>query len=138
MTNLFKKNNKEPEELIRNITFSGESPNLILKGEKNTTWTIDESVSTNQTGNNNGIRVGDKLSLRDSLQFEFAKAVVNRVSHTDIGSLKREDFEHPEKYPSREEMYKHLENYYGVRINDNTKIVVIKFTVLKEKTKWYQ
>jgi hypothetical protein len=138
MTSLFKKNNQEHEEIIRNITFSGALPNLILKGEKNTTWRIDEPVPIKRTSNTQGIKVGDKLSLRDNLQFEFAKAVVNRVTHTTMGSLKREDFDGHEKYSSRDEMYNQFGNYYHIKVNDDTKIVVIKFTVLKEKTKWYQ
>jgi hypothetical protein len=115
----------------RIITFSEPLPELILSRKKNTTWRIDEPVPIKRTSDTKGIKKDDKLSLRNKFQKEFAKAVVINVTHTKFGLLTQEDLDGHEKFKSKAEMYKTYEEYYKIKINDNTKIVVIKFNLLK-------
>lgn len=114
----------------RIIIFSGNLPELILEGKKTTTWRIDEEVPIKRTSDTEGIKKGDKISLRNNNQEEFAKGVVININHTKFGSLTKEDLDGHEKFNSKEEMYKQFERYYKIKINDNTKVVVIKFKLL--------
>ena len=115
----------------RIITFSEPLPGLILNGKKTTTWRIDEPVPIKRTSDTEGIAVGDILSLVNKEQKEFAKAETIAVNHTIFGKLTNKDLEEHEKFKSKKEMYSKFEEYYKIKINDNTKVVVIKFKLIK-------
>ena len=115
----------------RIITFSEPLPNLILKRKKTTTWRIDEPVPIKRTSDTEGIKKGDKLSLRDKSQKEFARAITINVNPTKFSELTNDDLRGHEKFKSKKGMYDKYEEYYKIKINDNTKIVVIKFKLIK-------
>ncbi|MFA5071609.1 MAG: ASCH domain-containing protein [Candidatus Pacearchaeota archaeon] len=117
--------------MIRKITFSEPLPKLILTGEKTSTWRIDEPVPIKRTSDTEGIKVGDKLSLVNKNQKEFAKAITIKVNHIIFGKLTKSDLEGHEKFKSKKEMYNKFSEYYKIKVNDKTKIVVIKFKLLK-------
>ena len=115
----------------RIIAFSEPLPELILKGEKDTTWRIDEPVPVKRTSDTDGIKEGDLLSLRNKKGDEFAKAKTVRIRRTNFANLSNEDLEGHEKFKSRDELYKQFSEYYKINVNNNTKIVVIKFELIR-------
>jgi hypothetical protein len=115
----------------RIITFSEPLPTLILSGKKTTTWRIDEPVPVKRASDTDRIKVGDSLSLCYNSREEFVKAITTKVNHTIFSKLTDEDLSEHEKFNSKKEMYKQFEKYYKIKVNDNTKVVVIKFKLLK-------
>ena len=115
----------------RIITFSEPLPELILNGKKTTTWRIDEPAPIKRTSDTEGIKKGDKLSLVNKGQKEFAKAETIAVDHTIFGKLTNKDLEEHEKFKSKKEMYKKFREWYKIEINDETKIIIIKFKLIK-------
>jgi hypothetical protein len=117
--------------MIRKITFSEPLLKLILGRKKEATWRIDEPVPIKRTSDTDGIKIGDKLSLRDKSQKEFAKAITIKVNHTKFGELTKSDLEGHEKFKTKKEMYAKFSEYYKIKVNNKTKIVVIKFKLIK-------
>ncbi len=80
--------------MARQLKFSEPLPSLVLKGEKTTTWRINDK---------RGVRVGDELSLCDNDGKEFAKARVVAVNETAFGKLTGDDKQGHEKFANDEE-----------------------------------
>lgn len=117
--------------MIRKITFSEPLPKMIIEGLKTSTWRIDEPVPIKRTSDTEGIKVGDKLSLVNKSQKEFAKAETTKVNNITFGKLTKSDLEGHEKFKTKKEMYDKFSEYYKIKVNDKTKIVIIKFKLLK-------
>lgn len=106
---------------VRMLKFSDPLPELILKGEKTTTWRVG--------GSGEGVAVGNKLSLCDDSGQEFAKAEVVDVNDTIFDELNDDDKEGHEKFASDSEMYETYCGYYG-EVTSKTNVKVIKFKLL--------
>lgn len=107
--------------VLKRLKFSEPLPKLILNGEKNSTWRIDDDKN---------ILVNDPLSLCYNDGREFAKAKVILAKETNFENLTKEDKEGHEKFLSDEEMYKTYSNYYKTEVGPKTKIKIVKFKVL--------
>jgi hypothetical protein len=103
-------------------TLKFENPGLILNGEKNTTWRINDEKN---------LSVGDGISLCGKNGKEFSKAKIISVKEKMFKELKPEDVEGHEKFSSEEEMYKTYSRYYKIEVGPKTKLKVIKFQVIK-------
>lgn len=103
------------------LKFSDPLPELVLKGEKNTTWRINDQ---------RGITKGDMLSLCRNDGTEFAKAKVIWTNETMFGKLAPDDKEGHEKFSSDREMYETYSKYYNTKVTADTKVKVIKFELL--------
>ncbi len=79
---------------MKTLKFSEPLSNMILNGEKRTTWRINDEK---------GITKGDVLSLCKKDGMEFAKARVIRTNETTFGKLTSEDKEGHEKFSSDKE-----------------------------------
>ena len=105
----------------KQLRFAEPLPNLILSGQKDTTWRIndDKEIST-----------WDKLSLCYNNKQEFAQAEVIRVKETTFQNLTHEDKEWHEKFSSNKEMIKTYAKYYNIEVELKTKVKVIKLKLL--------
>ena len=92
---------------------------LILKGEKTTTWRIFDDKD---------IQVNDELSLLVwETKEEFAKAKVASVREVPFKDLREEDFDRHEKFSSDKEMYETYSRYYEQPVTEDTIVKIIKF-----------
>ena len=95
---------------------------LVLKGEKTTTWRIFDEKD---------IQVGDELSLLIwETKEEFAKAKVVGVREVPFKDLTEEDFDGHEKFSSDEEMYETYSGYYNQPVTEDTLVKIIKFKLI--------
>lgn len=106
---------------MKQLKFSEPLPQLILVGEKNTTYRINEEK---------GIIAGDELSLCYNDGEEFAKAKVLSTKETAFKDLTKEDKEGHERFSSDDEMYNTYSGYYNIKITPKTRLKVIKFKLL--------
>ncbi|MBS3143706.1 ASCH domain-containing protein [Candidatus Woesearchaeota archaeon] len=106
---------------MKSLKFSEPLPNLILKGEKTSTWRINDDKD---------IKKNDELCLCYLNGEKFAKAKVILVKETKFKDLTENDFKGHENYSSKEEMYKIYSKYYNINVNENTKVKIIKFQCL--------
>jgi hypothetical protein len=104
---------------MKTLKFRKVLSELILKGEKNTTWRLydDKDLST-----------GDIISFLvwETLK-EFAKVKLISVNETSFGELTDEDWEGHEKFQSDDEMYKTYSKYYSRKVTKDSPVKIIKF-----------
>ena len=110
---------------MESLSFSKPIPDLILSGERNTTWRINDEK---------GFVVGDIVSLcvrendeTDDKKVEFSKARIISVKETKFKDLGPEDIEGHGEYPSEDAMYRDYSRYYSMKVVQETKVKVIKF-----------
>jgi len=106
---------------MKQLKFSEPLPKMVLGGQKNTTWRINDDKQ---------ITVGDKLSLCYNDGREFAKAEIIWVKETTFQNLTKEDTEGHEKFSSIEEMYETYFRYYNMKVGPETRVQIIKFRLL--------
>jgi hypothetical protein len=111
---------------MKKLKFSEPLPELILRGEKDITWRINDEK---------GIKVDDLLSLCHKDGKEFAKAKVTWIKEKTFGDLTEEDKEGHEEFSSDKEMYETYSKYYRMEVTPKTRLKVIKFSLLVGKTK---
>lgn len=107
--------------LMKYLKFREELVELILKGEKTTTWRINDEKN---------IVAGDELSLQRINGEEFARARVLNVKETTFGKLKEIHKEGHEKYKTEEEIYRQFSKDYKMDVTPETPVKVIKFKLL--------
>ncbi len=92
---------------------------MIQNGQKTATWRIFDDKD---------LQVGDDLEL---VEFEtgevFAKAEIVSVREKKMSEITDEDFDGHESYPSKEDMLKTYQGYYGDRVSWDTVIKMITF-----------
>ncbi len=107
---------------FKTLKFTKVLSELILKGEKTTTWRIfdDKNIST-----------GDLFIfiVKELLQ-EFAKAKIKDVKETSFKNLSFKDWDGHEKFSSNEEMYNTYSKYYDTQITEYTIVKVIQFELI--------
>ena len=104
---------------MKKLKFAGNLPELILSGEKNTTWRIEDDKN---------LCVGDEILLiRVSDLSQFAVAVLVDVVEKKFYELDDCDWDGHEKFSSDIEMYKTYSNYYSKEIGPDSKVKIIKF-----------
>ena len=106
---------------MNQLRFAEPLPSLVLGGQKNTTWRINDDKD---------ISVNDQLSLCYNDKREFAKAQVIWIKETTFENLTAEDKDGHEKFSSDEEMYKTYSGYYNINVEPKTKVKIIKFKLL--------
>ncbi len=106
---------------MKKLRFAKPLPRLVLRGEKDTTWRINDDKE---------ISVGDELSLCHDDKSEFARAEVISVKETTFENLSDEDKEGHEKFSSDEEMFETYSRYYNIKVEPKTKVKIIKFRLL--------
>ncbi len=107
--------------MLKRLKFSEPLPKLILSGEKNTTWRVNDDKN---------IVVGDQLSLCGIDGTEFVKAIVISVRETTFGALTEEDKKGHEEFVSEQQLYDTYSKYYSLKVTPRTPLKVIKFLLL--------
>ena len=104
---------------MKTLKFRKELSELILTGEKNTTWRLFDDKN---------LSIGDVLSFLvwETLE-EFAKVKITSVKETTFGELTDEDWNGHEKFSSNEEMYKTYSKYYNRQVASDSPVKIIKF-----------
>jgi hypothetical protein len=107
----------------KTIKFKDYLVELILKGEKNTTWRLFDDKD---------LKEGDKVDLinKDTME-KFAGAKLVKVYEKTLGTLTDADWEGHEKFASDEEMYETYKKYYGREVDKNTIVKIIRFELIQ-------
>lgn len=107
---------------MKTLKFAEPLPNLVLSGEKDTTWRVNDDKE---------LKLGDILSLvRMDSREEFSQAEIIWVKETTFGNLTDEDWEGHEKFKSDEEMYLIYSKYYSIDVTSKTRLKIIKFKLI--------
>jgi hypothetical protein len=104
------------------IKFNKNLVELILKGEKTSTWRLFDDKD---------LQVGDELILvnKDTGE-EFAQAVIVKLQEKKLSKLEESDWEGHERYESLEVMYKAFSKFYpNHQINSDTLVKIVKFKI---------
>jgi hypothetical protein len=100
------------------------APNLIssiINGEKTSTWRLFDDKN---------LRQGDTLLFINTENGEqFGTGSITSVVTKTLGALDDSDFVGHERYSSLEEMYSNFRKYYGDRVNENTEVKIVRFTL---------
>jgi hypothetical protein len=107
---------------MKTLKFSDELIERILRKEKKSTWRVNDEKN---------ILPGDRVSLCNKKGIEFAQALVLEVRDTKFGELAEGDYENHENYNSKEQMYRMYKTYYGIDVNDETPLKIIKFELIE-------
>lgn len=105
------------------IGFASNLIPLILNGSKTLTYRIGSKYSF--------LTVGDEIMLKDSkTEKKFAKVKITERSLTTFKELPIDALGH-EVYSSKDEQRKTFEKYYGKRINNSEKILILGFKMIQ-------
>jgi len=108
----------------KTLKFADNLPNLILTGQKDTTWRLndDKNLSPN-----------DNLTLiRKETKEPFATAKILWTKETTFENLTKEDKEGHEPFKDQQEMIDTYKRYYNTTITKQTKLKVVKFQLLQK------
>jgi len=107
---------------MKSLKFRKELSNLVLEGNKNSTWRLFDDKD---------IQAGDDLELIVwETQQPFAKAIVTKVVEKPLGKLTDEDKKGHEVFESEQDMYNTYSTYYNHVVGPKTIIKIIWFKLL--------
>ncbi len=107
---------------MKTLKFRNNLVGKILSGEKTSTWRLFDDKN---------LQAGDEVEFINKETGEvFAKVVLTKVIVKRFQDLQEEDWAGHEKYPSNEVMYKSFSADYGQKIDENTELKLIDFTIL--------
>ena len=108
---------------MKTIKFRRELADLIIAGEKTTTWRLFDDKDLCE---------GEEVSF---VVWEngnvFARAKLIKVYGKTLGTLDDADWDGHEKFASHAEMYKTYETYYHQAVNANSSVKIIIFEIIK-------
>lgn len=107
---------------LKKLKFAANLVDKILSGEKTSTWRLfgDKDLS-----------VGDKLVFINATTGEkFATAKIVVVKEKTFTEIESEDFGTHESYSSKEEMLRTYRGYYGDKVDESTRVKIIKFDLM--------
>jgi hypothetical protein len=97
---------------------------LILSGEKDTTWRIEDDKN---------LYIGDDVLFIKSCDLtQVAKCVLFGFVEIFFGELDDLDWDWHEKFSSDRKMYETYSKYYSKIINMDSKLKIIKFKILEK------
>lgn len=104
----------------KTIKFADDLAQLILKGEKSTTWRLFDDKS---------LQAGDEVDFINKQTMEkFGEAKLLAVTEKRLGELQGSDWAGHEKFPDDATMYATYRKYYPNEVvNENTIVKIIKF-----------
>jgi hypothetical protein len=103
---------------MKRLKFVEDLVPLVLSGEKDTTWRIDDDKD---------LSCGDILSLIRVSGEEFTRAEILWVKETKFAYLSDEDKQGHEKFGSMQELYDSYLKYYKKEVGPEYKVKVVKF-----------
>lgn len=110
--------------MAKTLKFRPNLAELILAGEKTTTWRLFDDKDLSE---------GDKLDLinKETGQM-FAHAAISSVREKTLGEVEDTDFdEGHERYESEEAMYEAYRSYYGDQVGPDTPLKIVSFSLQK-------
>jgi ribonuclease HI len=118
---------------MKTLKFDHELANLILKGDKTSTWRLfdDKDLSVDDE-----VKFIDKVDTEDSSTWKvIGQGKVTEVIEKKLGSVTEEDMKGHEAFSSQETMLNTYKNYYGERVTLDTpvKIVFFKFQSISDE-----
>ena len=103
----------------KTIKFRDFLAELVLKGEKTSTWRLFDDKD---------FQIGDEVDLINwNTGEKFAEGVLTDVREKKLGHLQPPDFEGHEKFESEQAMYDAYRTYYGDRVGPETVVKIIRF-----------
>lgn len=110
---------------MKSLKFAPDLVELILKGEKTTTWRLFDDKD---------LQTGDELSfVSKETGAEFGTAKVTWVSLRTLSTLTDEDWRGHERFPSEDVMYETYRTYYPNEVVDHDTVVKILTFEFKPK-----
>lgn len=103
----------------KSIKFRDFLAELILKGEKDSTWRLFDDKN---------LQEGDDVDFINwNTKEKFAEAILTKVYEKTLGGLEPEDFDGHEKFESEKQMYENYRTYYGDKVGPDTVVKIIHF-----------
>lgn len=107
---------------MKTLKFAPHLVTKILSGQKTTTQRLFDDKNLKEV---------DELIFENSETGEqFAKAKIKKVVVKTLGTLSDEDWIGQDRFSSEEEMYKVYRGYYGDKVDENTEVKIVTFTLL--------
>ncbi len=110
---------------MKTLKFEHKFAQMILKGEKTSTWRLydDKDLSVDDR-----IKIIDKANPDDDTSWEvIGQAKVNEVIEKRLGDVTDKDMKGHEDFDSKDQMLATYRGYYGERVNWETPIKIINF-----------
>lgn len=108
---------------MKTLKFFAPLVDLILSGEKRTTWRLFDDKD---------LSVGDDLLfINKENGEEFGTAKILSVVEKRLADLNDSDYEGHEKFESLDAMYTAYKKYYNYEVGPNTLVKIIKFSFKK-------
>lgn len=105
----------------KTIKFRDFLAELVLSGEKNSTWRLFDDKN---------LQRDDEVDLINwNTGEKFGEAALTNVYEKKLGELEEGDFDGHEKFESEEQMYESYRTYYGDRVGPDTVVKIIHFTL---------
>jgi ribonuclease HI len=101
--------------------------NLVRNGSKTSTWRLydDKDISVNDE-----IELIDKVDPGNpSTWRSVGVARIDMINEKRLGEITKQDFVGHESFPSRQEMLKTYQHYYGPQVTFETPVKIIHFTL---------
>ena len=109
-------------EEAKTLKFMPHLADLVLSGEKTTTWRLFDDKNLTK---------GDIITLiRRPELTPFAQAEIVSVVEKPLGEMAGEVLEGHEKYASNKEMYQDYSRYYAKPVDGSTLVKIVKFKLL--------
>jgi len=107
---------------MKTLKFENKLAELILSGEKDSTWRIFDDKD---------LSIGDELILINSdLEKEFAKATITFIREKKIKDIEERDYDGHEEYKNTEKMIEVFKKYYGDKLDGDSLVKIIKFKLI--------
>jgi ribonuclease HI len=110
---------------VKTLKFDHELAQLILRGEKTSTWRLydDKDLSVNDQ-----IRIIDKVNPSDSSSWALiGQGQVREIIEKKLGDVTPADMAGHEAFSSKNEMLNTYKSYYGERVTFETPVKIIFF-----------
>ena len=109
---------------MKKIKFTDNLTNLILQGEKTSTWRLFDDKDLSE---------GDEVVLANKQSGEeFASAVIEKVIEKKLGEMDDVDWEGHERYESEEKMLLDFRGFYpDKKVDRDTLVKIIDFRIIK-------
>jgi hypothetical protein len=109
---------------MKTLKFRPHLAEMILKGEKTTTWRLFDDKD---------IQKGDHIALINwETKEEFAQAEVMDAWEKKLGEVEEKDFSGHEVFKDKEEMLAEYRHYYGDRVDLDSPVKIIKFKLIHD------
>ncbi len=110
---------------MKKLKFVEELIELVISGEKNTTWRLFDDKE---------LHVNDVLSMINSEdEREFAKAKIISVKETTFENLSNEDKKGHEAFENENQMLQKYSEYYSRPIKKHDILKVVRFSLINQE-----